>query len=426
MNRTLKSFIEPFPHKISEITELLSNLSQAEQAIEVNKKNKEVRKQYESEAKELLRQLLAHKDFSLIYNYMEATGIADKDAFRGAWAREQLKVDPDELPDLLKPPLLDDLSCLPVGSFYIQFKFTLLKPYISRDDNAFYIVDNPIVREKVFRLPMVRSTAWKGSLRHALWQVAGYQNEEQQDQQIKRLFGTANDEQPEEGNSGRLYFYSSFFTLTSLEVINPHGRKTRVGTTPILIESVPIGAESTFTVLYSPLDRIGQEGVETRLQVIADLKLLADGLLALFTVYGFGAKTSSGFGLANEAVENGSLFLNWPGFVFPKTETCQVQTPEDTFLKYMDELGHIKSEFSGAGEFSLMSNSEYKEKGESSGGGSLSEFKVFRKWYGEHGERWQKSLKESISGMHYSALSFNRLSELADVIRQMGGEAWAK
>ncbi|ACD90010.1 protein of unknown function DUF324 [Chlorobium limicola DSM 245] len=423
MNQTFKSFVEPFPHTISEISELLSNLSQAEQAIKVNKRNKEVRQQYENQAKDLHRQLLTHKDCSLIYNYMEATGIADKDTFRSTWAREKLKVDSDELPDFLKPPLLDDLSCLPVGSFYIQFKFTLLKPYISRDDNAFYLVDNSIVREKVFRFPMVRSTAWKGSLRHALWQMDGYQKEDQQDQQIKRLFGTANDEQPEEGNSGRFYFYPSFFTLNSLEVINPHGRKTRVGTTPILFESVPIGAEATFTLLYSPLDRIGREDVETRQQVIADLKLVAEGLRALFIVYGFGAKTSSGFGLANDAIENGSLILNLPSFVFPQAETVQVQTPEDVFLKYMDESGYLKTVFSGGGDYGLMSNKEYGEKREQLGGGYLTEFKAFRKWYGENGEQWQKSIKEKSSATNYPQLRFKSLSQLAERMRQTGGEA---
>ncbi|NTV46400.1 MAG: hypothetical protein HGB11_07755 [Chlorobiales bacterium] len=422
MNQTFKSFTEPFPQKISEINGLVFSLSQAEQEIEANKKNKEVRQQYECKAKDLRQQLLAHKDCSLVYNYMEATGIADKDAFRSAWARECLKVLVRELPDFLKPPRFDDLSYLPFGSFCIQFKLKLFKPYISRDDNAFYIVDNPIVREKVFHLPMVRSTAWKGSLRHALLQMDGYQNEDQQDQQIKRLFGTTNDEQPAEGNSGRLYFYPSFFTQTSLEVINPHDRKTRAGKNPILIESVPIGAEATFTLLYTPLDLIGKEENETRRQVLSDLKLVAEGQQALFTIYGFGAKTSSGFGVANDAVENGSLVLNWPGFVFPQAETNQVQKPDDAFLKYLDESGHLKSDFSGSGDGSPMSNSEYKEKAPS-GGGSLSEFKEFRRWYGVNGEQWQKSLKEKNSATNYPELSFNRLSQLAEVLRQTGGEA---
>lgn len=275
------------------------------------------------------------------YQVLVATGHKDDkdtggDALRSAWARERLKVDLDEFRDFLKPPIIDDLSCLPFGSFYIQFMFKLFKPYISRDDNAFYIVDNPIVREKVFGFPMVRSTAWKGSLRHALWQK-GYQKE---DQQIKRVFGTANDEHLELGNNGRLYFYSAFFTQTGMEVINPHVRKTRVGKNPILFESVPVGAEATFTLLYTPLDLIGKEENETRRQVLADLKLVAEGLQALFTVYGFGAKTSSGFGVANDAVENGSLVLNWPGYVFPKAKNTVEQLSIYNFISYKNIVIH--------------------------------------------------------------------------------------
>jgi CRISPR-associated protein Cmr2 len=356
------------------------------------------------------------------YHVLVATGHKDEkktggDALRSAWAKERQKVDLGALPDFLEPPMFNDLSCLPFGSFYIQFKFKLLKPYISRDDNAFYIVDNPIVREKVFQLPMVRSTAWKGSLHHALWQMGGCQNDELQEQQIKRMFGTANDEQPEKGKSGRLYFYPSFFTQTGMEVINPHDRKTRVGKNPILIESVPIGAGATFSLLYTPFDRIGKEEVETRQQVSADMKLVAKGLEALFSIYGFGAKTSSGFGLANDAVENGSLILNWPGFVFLQAETVQVQKPEDAFLKYMDESGYIKSDFSGTGNYGLMSNRKYEEKREQLGGGALPEFKEFRNWYGKHGERWQKSLK-----MSYPYIIFDRLSQLVEIMRQAGGE----
>jgi CRISPR-associated protein Cmr2 len=357
------------------------------------------------------------------YHVLLATGHKDEkntggDALRSAWAKERQKVDLGALPGFLEPPMFNDFSCLPFGSFYIQFKFKLLKPYISRNDNAFYIVDNAIVREKVFHLPMVRSTAWKGSLCHALWQ-SGYQNE---NEQINRMFGTANDEQPEKGKRGRLYFFPSFFTQTGMEVINPHDRKTRVGKNPILIESVPIGAEATFALLYAPLDRIGKENDETRNQVIADMKLVAEGLQALFTMYGFGAKTSSGFGLADDEVEKGSLILNWPGYVFPQAETVQAQKPEDAFLKYMDESGHLKSDFSESGGNGLMSNKTYKEKAPL-GGGSLSEFKVFRKWYGEHGERWQKSWQEKNSATNYPELSFDQLSQLVEVLRQMGGEA---
>lgn len=377
MNQIIKSFIEPFPHKIAEIDELLSRLSQEEQAIEANQKNKEVRQQHEGQAKKLRNQLLDQADCSLVYNYMEATKIADKNAFRTTWQQNLPPVKNTKPPvENTEPPAENtdwlefiksyslDLASLPFGSFYIQLAFKLLKPYISRDDNQFYIVDNPIVREKVFRLPMVRPSAWKGSLRHALWQL-GYQKEHEQ---IKRLFGIANDEEPEEGNSGRLYFYPSFFTQTSLEIINPHDREKGVGKNPILIESVPIGTTATFTLLYTPLDRIGKDEAETRQQIFADLQLVTEGLAAMFTLYGFGAKTSSGFGLAADTVRDGTIVVGGLAYaaelLTPKTASSAPAQPDlPRYLVARDQLHpDFASETNG-----LKSEAEYQKLVEARG-----------------------------------------------------------
>lgn len=429
MNQANKQIIEPFPHKIAEISQLLSDLSQQEQSIESNRRNREARQQHERQAENLRQQLLAQADYSLVYNYMEATSIADKNAFRTTW---QQNFPSDENKGWLEfvHSYSLDLASLPFGSFYIQFKFKLLKPYISRDDNQFYIVDNPIVRDKVFRYPMVRPTAWKGSLRHALWQL-GYQEEDKgnRGKQIKRLFGNANDEKSDENKqdenklddkkSGRLYFYPTFFTQTSLEIINPHDRQRRVGKNPILIESVPIGATGTFTLLYTPPDRIGRNEAKTRQQVFDDLQLVAAGLQALFTLYGFGAKTSSGFGLASDVVENGRLTLSIPEVVFLQDNASQVPKPDDEYLKYLDETGRVEPAFEGGGDGGLMSNNEYKRQGQQHGGGSLSEFKNFRRWYGEYGERWQTHLQTTVAETPHATSKFERLSQLVTLCQNL-------
>lgn len=351
MNQTIKSFIEPFPHKIAEIGDLLSSLSQKEQ-------------QHEHQAENLRQKLLAQADCSLVYNYMEATGIADKNAFRATWQQNLSPVENTDWLEFVQSYSLDLVS-LPFGSFYIQFAFKLLKPYISRDDNQFYIVDNPIVREKVFRYPMVRSTAWKGSLRHALWQL-GYQ---QEDEHIKRLFGTASDDQPEEGNRGRFYFYPTFFTQTSLEVINPHDRERGVGKNPILIESVPIGATGTFSLLYTPLDRIGKEKADPAKNLKSqpeetadDLELVVKGLEALFTVYGFGAKTSSGFGLADGAICDGAIVVGGLAYESesPTSETAPPAPPQPALPRYLVTPDRLHPDFvSETGD--LKSKAEYQK-----------------------------------------------------------------
>lgn len=53
---------------------------------------------------------------------------------------------------------------LPQHSFALWIKFKLLAPYFSKDDDEFYIIQNPILKEKVFKVPMVRGSSWKGAL----------------------------------------------------------------------------------------------------------------------------------------------------------------------------------------------------------------------------------------------------------------------
>ncbi|MCC7130141.1 MAG: hypothetical protein B6D39_00320 [Anaerolineae bacterium UTCFX2] len=242
-------------------------------------------------------------------------------ALHNEWTKKRMQVDLGQLPDFLKPPLID-LGQLPFGSFWLQFTFKLLKPYISKDDNPFYIIDNPIVRDKVFRLPMVRPTSWKGSLYSALRQQG---HDKQQDEQMHRLFGDIRSE--DRGQAGRLFFYPTFFTQTSLEIINPHDRERRIGKNPILFESIPANAEGTFSLLYVPFDLIGKAENEIRRQIFADLQLVTAGLEALFTVYGFGAKTSSGFGLAfSQLPQNGGLKVNYPSATEPIIEDFNTLT----------------------------------------------------------------------------------------------------
>jgi CRISPR-associated protein Cmr2 len=98
-----------------------------------------------------------------------------------------------------------------------------------------------------------------------------------------------------EGFQGRLHFYPTFFDQIGLEVINPHDRKTGAGKQPIYFECVPAETKGTFTLLYVPIGA-GPTDEETCKK---DLKAVACGIKAMLTVYGFGAKTSSGYGVAD-------------------------------------------------------------------------------------------------------------------------------
>lgn len=242
----------------------------------------------------------------LSYHELHWRSKQEANDFRNEWA---LSGRPKQLPGIpsnaiwaaIEKPQIS-LNILPPCSVSIQFKFTLAKPYLSRDENLFYIIDNPVRKEKVFTRPYIAASSWKGSLRAALWQM-DYNEDNEKNEKERRLFGNKRGvELQERPQSGHLHFYPTFFDKVSLEVINPHDRKKRVGKNPILFECVPEGTQGYFTLLYIPFDLVGEDLKETRRQAKEDIELACKGVEAMLTTYGFGAKTSSGFGAAEDDI----------------------------------------------------------------------------------------------------------------------------
>jgi len=243
-------------------------------------------------------------------------------------------------------------SNLPFHSIYIQIKLTLKKPYLSKDDDDFYIIDNPIVKDKVFKLPMVRATTWKGALRFAAIKVF----EEEFDKSdwkkkrvlLVRLFGNEKDalenylnkfiatklgegtdyvkeefenylmekgyiskETP--SRSGRLFFYPTFFEEISLDVITPLSRETRTPAKgPIYFETVPENAKGIFRLLYYPFDLIARGELDKiEGEIKDDMEFLSKALQKMFYEIGFSAKKSSGFGVISEF--DGEVSISFKG-----------------------------------------------------------------------------------------------------------------
>lgn len=248
----------------------------------------------------------------------------------------------------LEAPEAEVVQHLPLGSWFLQFTFTLAKPWISKDDDPFYVAEsvNPLRKDKVFKVPMMSAASWKGLLRWTAMQVRlSTQTDPQKFAQERfiqtLLFGDEKGEEPGQAkdwaayldklggetarqeyeqkvrahfhfeekdamphHSGRLMFYPTFFNGIDVEVINPHSRETKAGTHPIYLECVPAGARGTFSLLYVPFDLIGQSEEDIRQQAAEDLQRVAEGLQAMFLTYGFSAKRSSGFGVAQNEIEN--------------------------------------------------------------------------------------------------------------------------
>jgi len=238
------------------------------------------------------------------------------------------------------------IDSIPKHAYLIEINFTLKKPYISRDDENFYIIDNPIVKDKVFKVPMIRASTWKGALRFAMIKVfeeklnnkeINERNWKEERYKIYRLLGNekkiedkdenyldeiiaeALNKEPlkikkefqtfvksilDDGESlskrGRLTFYPTFFDRISLEVITPLSRETKTPSLgPIYFETVPENTTGKLRILYYPYDLIAVgEFDKIENEAKEDFGLLGEALKKLFYEIGFSAKKTSGFGTA--------------------------------------------------------------------------------------------------------------------------------
>jgi CRISPR-associated protein Cmr2 len=148
------------------------------------------------------------------------------------------------------------------------------------------------------------AASWKGLLRWACRMQAGLQEHLQRHggkmddwrdpDWIVHLFGNEKGEK-EDFRRGALAFYPTWFNKVGFEVINPHSRKTRAGTQPILYEVVPPDTEGVLRLLYAPLPGYGGRGTAERIDA---LQKLLDAAEQLLTVYGFSAKRTAGWGIA--------------------------------------------------------------------------------------------------------------------------------
>lgn len=412
-----------FSTLVLEQTDIIKGLLELEEEIKAEK-NKDKKFQKENLAKNVREKLLspnAHLSYhSLAVNYKTSA-----DNLRSSWQENSLLTDFTKdlekwkLDHLLKniiSPLIN-LSILPPYSFLLQFKFVLDKSYISRDEQDFYIIDNPIRKDKVFGLPYIAPSSWKGSLRAAIWQLG----RKADDEETRRIFGNERSaEEQKKLRAGRLHLFPTFFTKKSLEIINPHDRERRVGTIPILMESVPKDTIGLFTLLYVPFDLIGKEEKETRKQVAEHIHLISEGLKAMFLIYGFGAKTSSGHGIAKPELVEGNLILKAKGIEISNKEEEKPKPPEESFMKYLNRDYTVRKEFIGRGKDRLLSRKEVGELKQKVSGFNSSEFQRFRDWYIEDCERWKKHIQpKDVPTPDFPKWTFKNFDELMKKVQEI-------
>ena len=244
-----------------------------------------------------------------------------------------------KLENLLKTDVKELIKTSIPNSFALQVNFTLKAPYYSSDDDEFYIIQNPCLKEKVFKVPMVRGSSIKGALIDSAREII--KNKSANSDKVKalesyfRIFGVGDNEFREvlkelndnniklffmlnglainvkdnvedifkkykesKAQKGRAIFYPIYFNKLSLELINPHNRKTKAGTNPIHYEVVPKGSSSQLQIVYIPYDGIMEKSSKIEKEAKQDIDFLKACIKKALDS-GIGAKTKLGWGKAN-------------------------------------------------------------------------------------------------------------------------------
>jgi len=83
----------------------------------------------------------------------------------------------------------------PKYSFAVWVKFQLLGPYFSKDDDEFNIIQNPVLKEHVFKVPIVRGSSWKGALAGAFRKLLNDEDNNKSEiiESYLRIFGAGSD-----------------------------------------------------------------------------------------------------------------------------------------------------------------------------------------------------------------------------------------
>lgn len=277
-----------------------------------------------------------------------------------AWLRGGFEV-PQAVKQLQKqlgllPPAPERLVSLPRYSAYWSFPICLDTDFLSQDDISLYPIDNPVRKEHVLKVPMMAASSWKGALRAAFRESYHLADG---DPTVERLFGHTR-ANPEGAQAGQLFCFPSYFNRLGLMVINVHDRQEGIGARgPILFETAPAGSEGWISLLYVP-----RFPIETA-QIATDLRHITTLLVALLRIYGFGAKTSSGFGRVTERLPaEGSFAIHKEDRVPPAEDTRQSTSEE--LARYLESPQRLIEELRTE-DGSLIDERGYQQRIEEAG-----------------------------------------------------------
>ncbi len=276
---------------------------------------------------------------------------------------------------------------------HLEVHFTLSAPCYSKDDHPFHVLDNPVRKDRVFGVPFVAAASWKGLLRWACRMEAGLLEHLEkhggrmrgwhEPDWIVHLFGNERGE-GEEFSRSALQFFPTWFDRIGFEVINPHSRETKAGTQPIVYEVVPAGTQGRLRLLYTPAP--GRDGPP------GTMPKFIRAIENLLTVYGFSAKRTAGWGLAEIRQCTLSFlpkgrFEQWAG----GHDVGEYRPPVEAVAKLLDEDGRPIPILLGE-EGQVISRTQFRKLGAAKPC-TKQELDALRTWHEAHGQEHQRRLK---------------------------------
>lgn len=200
------------------------------------------------------------------------------------------------------------LAGFPRYSARLLLTFRLLTPLLTKDDDPFYLFDNPARKDHLLGLPYLSAASIKGLSADAYqrafpsaqpWLGLGEDDPNRTrtfrhaDPHARRLFGIADDGAQIESEKGRLHFSPVWFNKLQLLVMNPGDPTTAMGTQPIQFEAIAPGQAGVLEVVYFNPHGVKDSDEAT---VRADLARWLAAVATWWPALGLGAKRLAGYG----------------------------------------------------------------------------------------------------------------------------------
>ena len=247
----------------------------------------------------------------------------------------------------------------PRFSARLLLTFRLLTPLLTKDDDPFYLFDNPARKDHLLGLPYLSAASLKGLSADAYqrafpgptpWAELCDSDKDPDrtrafrhaDPHAKRLFGIADDgvkieNEKNPSEKGRLHFSPVWFNNLQLLVINPSKAETAMGTQPIHFEAVAPKQNGVLEVVYFNPHGI-KDSEETTVR--ANLARWLAAVASWWPVLGLGAKRLAGYG-AIEIVKAELQAVGWTGLGDEKLVATSVALTVPEFVTRFTANGQL-------------------------------------------------------------------------------------